>query len=469
MRKKLILGAITLGILVAVPVIAVAGFGPDRPTYQCITPTNCPGANHVTFNSFTNAPNYGDERAFFDAKDAAYTGPGGYQDKLAVKDGQKLVVRTYIHNNANPKAIGEAAATAKNAKMMVVLPTGKRTNQSILSMVSADNAQPGMVNDTVDLTGPNPFSLAFDQSAPIQVTYRPGGTGDFVTRKLTTAAFVNSETMSATFGDWKGCFEYAALVTFTVTVKMDTPPPVSNFDCTKLDVAKISRTKYEFTAFASATNATVQSYKFTTRNSSGSVVNTQTVTTSALNAKYTFESNTPGTYKVNAVVNTDKGSTPESDRCAQTIKIEEEPMHPVYRCDLLTLTKTTGRSIKADVKYTAEGGATLNNVKYDFGDSTTPLVTDKTSVDHTYAKDGKYTVTATLSFNVGKEVKEVRCAATVSFETPPTPPTPPTTPPTEELPNTGPGEVMGMVAGASAAGTALHYGLALRRARRDEI
>lgn len=222
-------GLISAALLIALPVVAFAGYAPaNRPTFQCITPSNCPGANYVTFNSFTNAPNYGDERAFVDGKNNTITGPGGYKDQLTnVKDGETYVVRVYVHNNANPKAIGEAAATAKNTRMQVLLPTSKKTSNNAAAQITADNANPGTVSDTVTFSGEKPFTVSFDKSAPVEVTYRPNGTGDFVTKTLHTASFSNDHTMNVNFGNYKGCFEYSALVTMKVKVKMDKPevPP----------------------------------------------------------------------------------------------------------------------------------------------------------------------------------------------------------------------------------------------------
>lgn len=226
--KSLVIAAVAAVTVLAVPATAIAGYAPSsRATFQCITPTNCPGANYVTFNSFTNAPNYGDERAFFDAKDASITGPGGYQDKLNVKNGQKIVMRVYVHNNANPTVIGEEAAKALNTKLQVLLPTSKKTSHVTGAQISASNANPGIVSDTVDLVGDKPFTVAFDKSAAVNVTYRQNGQGDFVTRQLPNASFANDQTLNADLGTWKGCFEYAALITFTVTVKMDEQPPVT--------------------------------------------------------------------------------------------------------------------------------------------------------------------------------------------------------------------------------------------------
>jgi hypothetical protein len=226
--KSLVIGVTALTVAAATPATVFAGYTPaNRATFECLSPTNCPGAEYVTFNSFTNAPNYGDERAFFDAKDASITGAGGYQDKMKVKNGQKIVMRVYIHNNANPAAIGEANATAKNTQLKVMLPSSKKNANVAAAQISADNASPKFVSDTVDLSADAPFSIAFDKSAPVNVTYRPNGQGEFVTRTAPNTSFSDDYTLNANFGDWKGCFEYAALVTFTAVVKMDEKPPVT--------------------------------------------------------------------------------------------------------------------------------------------------------------------------------------------------------------------------------------------------
>lgn len=130
-------------------------------------------------------------------------------------------------------------------------------------------------------------------------------------------------------------------------------------------------------------------------------------------------------------------------------------------CNALTVTKKDGRNIEAKVTYTANG-ATLKTVTYNFGDGSTPLTTDKTDVNYTYAKDGDYQVAASLLFSVnGKDqtVSSDQCAQTVSFTTPGTPTTP-TTP--GQLPNTGAGNVIGLFAGASVLG-AVGYRLFLSR------
>jgi uncharacterized repeat protein (TIGR01451 family) len=145
---------------------------------------------------------------------------------------------------------------------------------------------------------------------------------------------------------------------------------------------------------------------------------------------------------------------------------EDTPETPVYTCDLLTVNKLGGREIEAKVDYTAENGAKLKTVTYDFGDNSTPLTTDKTSAKYTYAKDGDYNVTAELLFSVDgkdKTVSSDSCAKPVSFTTPTTPETPETPGTPEELPNTGAGNVIALFAAASVAGAVAHRLFLARR------
>lgn len=326
--KAALASMLAAAVMVGLPTVSFAGFAPsNRPTFQCVTPTDCPGANYVTFNSFTNAPNYGDERAFFDGKDAGIAGPGGYQDKLNVQNGQRLVLRTYIHNNANPGLIGEAAATAHNTRLQVLLPTSKKTANQASAQITADNANPGTVSDSVDFAGASPFTLAFDTNAPVQITYRPNGTGDYVTRTLPAASFSNAVTLNAALGDFKGCFEYSVLITMTVVVSMDQTPPPASFNCSALNLVRIDRTRYTVTANATVVNTNVQSYTFTVKNSAGTVIDTKNVATSALTAVYNFNQQA-GKYTINAVVNTDRGST-NPNVCQAQITVEEEGKPPV--------------------------------------------------------------------------------------------------------------------------------------------
>lgn len=145
------------------------------------------------------------------------------------------------------------------------------------------------------------------------------------------------------------------------------------------------------------------------------------------------------------------------------------PVQPTYSCDALSVTAVSRTKYTFTVKATAASGATITNYAFDFGDGTKVNSTTNT-VSHEYVNEGKYVVTATLTVKVGDKTYAVNgkdCTNGVTITAAPV--TPPTTPPTQPLPNTGPGNVVGLVAGSSAVATALHYGMAMRRSRRDEV
>lgn len=122
------------------------------------------------------------------------------------------------------------------------------------------------------------------------------------------------------------------------------------------------------------------------------------------------------------------------------------PNAPVYKCESLTISSIGELKISATVKYTASNGATFNNVSFAWGDNTANTVTTNTTAEHTFAKDGTYTVRATPSFTVdGQTVTadSASCAKNVTFEK-----GQPVTPPSN-IPSTGAGETIGLFAGAT--------------------
>jgi uncharacterized repeat protein (TIGR01451 family) len=115
------------------------------------------------------------------------------------------------------------------------------------------------------------------------------------------------------------------------------------------------------------------------------------------------------------------------------------PVNPTYTCDKLTVTKLTGRQIDVKLAATASNGATIKSISYNFGDGSAAMVTNKTDVQYTYQKDGNFTVSADITFDVNGQTKVVsssQCAQPVAFSTPAGTGSAPTV-----LPNTGAGNV----------------------------
>jgi len=137
---------------------------------------------------------------------------------------------------------------------------------------------------------------------------------------------------------------------------------------------------------------------------------------------------------------------------------------PSFACTLLSVTQGTNRTVTiSGFDKQALNGATFTNVVIDWNDSTAPFTgVNPMNQTHTYGADGKYHIVATAHFSVNgvdKMATSSACAADVTFSTTPTPtPTPPA-----QLPNTGAGSTVGIVAaGAAVLGYAV-FALRLKR------
>jgi hypothetical protein len=331
--RKSILFSLTALVMLLFPVSVLAGYAPaNRPTFQCTTSTDCPGPAYVVFNSFTDAinpdaPAGGDERMFFEAKDANSSSTlEGFGDNLSVVNGQRILMRVYIHNDANPTLLGTQAAKAHNTRVQVQLPVQRASANSALATVTADNAQPVTVSDTVTLNSSVPFNLVIDRNSPVNVTSRVNGEGDFVTRTLSGVSFEDNNNFSVNLGDWDGGFKNHGSVTFVAIVQMNPVQPVG-FACTALSSTTVDRNRATFTATSNsqAAGATVTSYTFTVKDSSGNVVDTSTVNTSSSSAVYKFNQSTAGTYLVSTTVSSDKGTT-NAYACSRQFTVAAQPV-----------------------------------------------------------------------------------------------------------------------------------------------
>jgi hypothetical protein len=86
-------------------------------------------------------------------------------------------------------------------------------------------------------------------------------------------------------------------------------------------------------------------------------------------------------------------------------KPEEPKPAQALKCDMLTKKQLSETKYSFTVKYTAENGATRTHFTFDFGDGSSPVTTDKTTVEHTYDNPGTYTVKVSVRGTVdGKTV-----------------------------------------------------------------
>lgn len=178
------------------------------------------------------------------------------------------------------------------------------------------------------------------------------------------------------------------------TVKVEEEP---KYACVSLKSAKISRTKYSFTASATAENgATIEQYLYEFGDGKSLTSNSTTV-------EHTYEK--PGTYtakvSVNVSVNGQKQYT-TSESCKVIVTVDNEP---VFKCDSLTSEKIERNRFKFNATATAQHGAEIVSYTYNFGDGSVPVTTTNTAVEYTYAQAGTYTATLAVNFRVNGENK----------------------------------------------------------------
>ncbi len=210
--KRLGLGLAALAVAL-VPLAAMASFSPDRPT-KVYDPT-APGFDRPTFNSYTGTPFYGDERYFFDGKDAANTQNGGFQDIIQAKPGQELTLRTYIHNGADPSLNAGGTGIAHNTRVRIDLPTDNAKQLRAASYITADNATG--VSDTVDFQNPNTaFNLSYvPGSAMLYNAHFTNGVALAQDPTTGAGALIGSDALD---GNFKACFEFQSFVYIKVRV-----------------------------------------------------------------------------------------------------------------------------------------------------------------------------------------------------------------------------------------------------------
>lgn len=515
-KAKFAVAILAIGV-VAAPIVQ-AEFYPNRPVYDynkhtpggdCKDPTNpatqggrCGSMNGPVFNSFVNTPSYGDERSFFDGRRGDQTVGQNADDIQNVTTGTKeVVLRTYVHNNANQETNASGVGVARDTKVRIALPTAEEQVLRARSYISASNA--AMVEDTADLLGNEKFKVQYvPGSAKMLRNTSSYPLSDSI---VTTGAQIGD---NATNGNLPGCFEYAALVEIRVKVIVKETPNLQFFK----EVRKSGETEWK-KEVAAKPHEEVQ-YRLATKNISnydltnvtvrdvlpphvqlvpgsvrivdasqdttqqdgplfaGGIITAQTHQPGGI--RYVvFKAKALGDFsecqiRVRNVAFSKSTQQPNEQESAADVVITrencDEKPKPSYSCDLLEAVKGEGRTVNYTVRASANNGATIKNYVFDFGDGET-LTTDKNTASHTYKTDGQYATRVKVNVQVGNEVKVAegdQCAAVVNYNTPETPVTPgaPVTP--GKLPETGVGSNIAIFMAVTAAAMAAYYAVVRR-------
>lgn len=241
--------------------------------------------------------------------------------------------------------------------------------------------------------------------------------------KMSTSHFV-TEGQTAFIKMVNGQFSFAVIKSCgnPVSAKPTPKPPVPQptYACESLRKTQASRTEFRFDATASAANgAKITKYTFNYGDGTTRDVPTNGSKTAAASHTYTK----PGTYTarvtVFVLVNGKTVQAPGT-KCAVSITVTPPPATPAYACDSLTanlIGDEKDRTYKYTLDYTAEGGAVLRDVDFNFGDGSVQNGLKPANLDdirHTYAKEGSYTTTATLHFTVAGKVQDKKCVVKIN-------------------------------------------------------
>lgn len=450
-KKQIALVAVVAAAII-VPATLYAWGPTDRPTFTADSP-----ADHITFNSITDNPDYGDERNFVRIKDAANTSAGGWSDTLKAEPGKEYLVQMYVHNNA----ASSLNLTATNTRVKANIPTATSKQVQIDGFISADNATPKEVWDQAIFTGDTDFNLAYVAgSATMYNNVFPTGTPVSDGIATSAGAPVGYDKMD---GNLPGCFKYSGYVSFRVK-----PQFTGKVDFTiEKSVSKHNENKwvndykaqpgetvdylieYKNTGTTQQDNVVIKdklpagmeyvngSTKFGTKEKPEGQQASDNITKDGINiGSYApgastwamFSAKTPtqdnlkcgaNNLKNVARIEIDEGYQEDDANVTVDKECQEQPE---YKCTALAVSKLSDTKFKFETGYSVKGG-TFKSVSYavsnEAGQVVATVAGTPNAAEYTQATPGKYRVQATVTFTVdGKDVTADGEACAKTFEVP---------------------------------------------------
>jgi LPXTG-motif cell wall-anchored protein len=297
-----------------------------------------------------------------------------------------------------------------NVMVRATKPGGVASSFQSTITISSANADPATITDTA--------TVNLDEAA--ELSYIPGSAEliDVSGNRLMTlgdslfTSGVNIGTIGVSTQE-KRFVQFSANV-----VCQPTPPPTPSYVCNRLNIQKLSRTRFEFTTAYSLENATYDSVTYQ--------VDGQSYTVSNADTKYTYETDVVGTHTVRSrvTVNTADGVR-TTNWCEGEFTVDEPPVPPTesVRCDRLNIGPVNRTRFVFSTSY-ALNNMTFGNVVYRVNGATVATVTDPNTVyQYDQTTPGTYAVEAIVTANGSTDSKTSTCTDSLVVE-PVTPVTP---------------------------------------------
>jgi hypothetical protein len=217
--------------------------------------------------------------------------------------------------------------------------------------------------------------------------------------------------------DSKGVAQFTVMNVCGNPVKGTNVTPKYSCDLLQKSAVAGKENTYSFTTKASATdNAKVVKYTYDFGDGTNA---TTTSATEAVQHTYAKAGTYTASVTISVTVPGGQTVTTTSVTCKTVITVKEKPA-PVQQCISVAGVLLNKEELKYEFTVTTSqsNGSTLKSASFNFGDGSsandvapTSGTTVKTS--HSFAKEGKYTVVATVNFNTAAGVKNVTCQTAV--------------------------------------------------------
>lgn len=414
-------------------------------------------------------------------------GDTSYANSRTATYDDTVVFKVYYHNTEDP----DSNKIAENVSVKVDLPTGPGETQTVTSTVKGSNTN--TVVDTASVLLDRDDAYLEFISGSVEWKHNIGTRDNIEYETLNLADSVITGGEFTPIEHQKPCFEYEAWITFSMKVRVasvevdktvaldgDTswsesvttePGQTVNFslEADNNGNARINSVTLRDLLPNGLSYVAGSSKVIDSNNPNGVSVSDNVVSDGGINigdlpndtnAILTFRAKVAGANYFDCGVTTLTNTAQvvaigfNGDEDTASVKVEKECEEPTfnYDCEALNVVKLDqNRTVRANAQISKSANVTLEGISINFGDGT---VVNKNNVEHTYASNGSYTVTATVTFELNDEnnsVKSVKCSDKVSFKTIEKGPETPT-----QLPNTGAGSALLSIFGATSAAAAAY-------------
>jgi len=134
-------------------------WGPSRILYRCMPDGKCIAPDHVVFDSIANDPVVGNEAYFMGAK--VLGSPKSMQSEVNVKVGDTVLVRALIENDAAINVAHSQSLVAHDTRFNLSIPTSSSSELPLIGHISAPNAAPQRIHDTIFLRSKKRFAIEY--------------------------------------------------------------------------------------------------------------------------------------------------------------------------------------------------------------------------------------------------------------------------------------------------------------------